>query len=83
MLDFDEDFYYNLDLTNLKLLSSNEEINQDNACANLFSDSVNSFETAPNSRHNIACARGGLSCVIMSGKLPLWPVHTIRLDLHV
>lgn len=68
--DSDEDFDYNLDLTNLELTSSIKEANQDNAYADLLSDAVDSFETALTSRHSIACAREGLSYAIMSGKLP-------------
>lgn len=44
--DSDEEFDYNLDLTNLELPSSNKEANQYNAYADLLSDVVNSFETA-------------------------------------
>lgn len=44
--DSDEEFDYNLDLTNLELPSSNKEANQYNTYADLLSDVVNIFETA-------------------------------------
>lgn len=68
--DSDEQFDYNLDLTNLELPSSDKETNQDNPWVDLLSDAVNSFETALTSKHSIACARESLSYAIVSGKLP-------------
>lgn len=54
----------------MDLPSSKNRPQREHALADIVSDAVIKFETELNKRHNVACAREGISYAIVSGKLP-------------